>query len=48
MNRTATLSLRDVTSRAGDAPLLHIDDLDVFPGDIIAVMGQSGRGRPRC
>lgn len=45
MNRTATLSLRDVTSRAGDATLLHINDLDVFPGDIIAVMGQSGAGK---
>lgn len=49
MSRTSIaspiVSLRDESSYVGDAKLLHIEKLDIFPGDIISVMGQSGAGK---
>lgn len=45
MGDSAIVRLRDVDVSAGEQNVLHIDKLDIFPKDIVAVMGQSGSGK---
>lgn len=45
MSTTAIVSLHDAHAYAGDLDVLHIEHLDIFPGDIISVMGPSGSGK---
>lgn len=41
----ALYSLRNVTQRYGDREVLHIDALDIAPGEIYALLGANGAGK---
>ncbi|MDL2267455.1 ABC transporter ATP-binding protein [Desulfovibrio sp. OttesenSCG-928-G15] len=38
-------SLRDVTKKFGEREVLHIDSLDIAPGEIYALLGDNGAGK---
>jgi tungstate transport system ATP-binding protein len=46
MTQTAPLvTLRGVEVRRGGQPVLHVDALDIFPGETLAVIGPNGAGK---
>jgi phospholipid/cholesterol/gamma-HCH transport system ATP-binding protein len=43
--RGTAVALRGVTKRYGDTPVLAGVDLEVAPGELVAILGQSGQGK---
>jgi energy-coupling factor transport system ATP-binding protein len=44
-NPAPLLALRGYTGYRGDRPLIHVKELNVYPGDFIAVTGVNGAGK---
>lgn len=45
MNKQAIFSLHNITKRYGERQVLNIESLDIFPGEILGIVGPSGSGK---
>jgi ribose transport system ATP-binding protein len=44
-NRSPILSLRDIRKSYGSIEVLHGIDLDIYPGEVVALLGENGAGK---